>query len=280
MLVQLWGWFPDRHARLLGVFLLLPVLLPLGFIALRIYREEFESAVTLAISMGGALFAAEACLLYFAMLWDHRWWILSALIAGLAAQVILIAFSWRLSKFLTPPSRFATFRTLRHVGYALGIFWIFWQNYSTIPQHILDNEREAIRFVAGQAYSVGFNENFYENKARAGLFAEELGNLGTRYRPECNSDPLPPNVPADFGLPKGYTFEYRGRRPAKTVNGCTWFQGFTITARPSVFRETGIKSYFVDENFRIHFTSENRAAQASDPDTSVQDVLLEDHRPA
>jgi hypothetical protein len=276
MLVQLWGWFPDRHARLLGVFLLLPVLLPLGFIALRLYREQFESAVTLAMSMGGALFAAEACLLYFAMLWDHRWWILSALIAGLAAQVILIAFSWRLSKFLTPSPGSAANRTLRHAAYALGIFWIFWQYYSTIPQHILDNESEAIRFVAGESRAV----DSYEKKAHGGLFAEEQSNLGTRYRPECNSDPLPVNVPADFDLPKGYTFEYRGHRPATTLNGCTWFQGFTITARPSVFRETGIKSYFVDENLRIHFTSENRAAQASDPDTSVEDVLLKDHRPA
>jgi hypothetical protein len=276
MLAQFSGWSPSQDDRLLGVFLFLPVIRPSGFTSLRLYREQFEGAVTLAISMGGALFAAEGCLLYFAIPWDHRRWLFCALIAGSCASLILMIFGWKLAKFLTQPPRFATFRTLRHVGYAIAILWIFWVAYSPVPHHILENERDALRYVAHRAFSVSENARI----EHAGLLAEEHGSLGAGLRTECHSDPPPPNVAADYGLPRGHKFEYRGRQAATTVNGCTWFQGSTTTARPSAYRETGIKSYFVDETLRIHFTSENRAAQVRDPDTSALEVMLESHRPS
>jgi hypothetical protein len=49
-----------------------------------------------------------------------------------------------------------------------------------------------------------------------------------------------------------------------------------MTARPVLFGRTGIRSFFVDERFEIHATSEDRNANAKDP---IDNTLLQEHRP-
>ena len=43
-----------------------------------------------------------------------------------------------------------------------------------------------------------------------------------------------------------------------------------MTARPAVYRQTGIRSFFVRNRGEIHFTSENRPANDSDPEDFVR----------
>jgi hypothetical protein len=59
---------------------------------------------------------------------------------------------------------------------------------------------------------------------------------------------------------RGYTFDYRMIQPTGPKSA------YTITARPMVYRKTGIRSFFTDETGHIRFTRENRAATVQDPE--------------
>lgn len=67
---------------------------------------------------------------------------------------------------------------------------------------------------------------------------------------------------SDERLPGGaYYGEYRPRRPLNE----SAFQAYTISLRPMNYGEEGTRSYRSDEVRRIHWTREDRPANANDP---------------
>jgi hypothetical protein len=79
----------------------------------------------------------------------------------------------------------------------------------------------------------------------------------------------------------GYIFAYRSVVSDTQVRGCKVAKSYIITARPIALRKSGIRSFFVDQDkpglkwfqvrfIRIHFTSEDRPAMASDPSEDIE----------
>lgn len=70
------------------------------------------------------------------------------------------------------------------------------------------------------------------------------------------------------GKTVSYAFDYR---PGPTVGspppGCPpGVQTYSVSARPREFERSGCRSFFLDESGVIHYTYENRAATAADPE--------------
>jgi len=269
ILVIFWVWFPKDESRLLGVLLLLPVLLPYAFIPLRVYRQRLRSGLILAMVMGCAVFVPGICLIWFAFRWDRGWWLLCSLILMTILQPVLVvtALACYLPMFRQQPFRL---KLLAAPLYGLLLIIVFSQHYSPVPSYISENESSAMYYLSAAVYAA-YNDAF--DTLHRGLYAEGLARFGPDSNPRCRVVVIPGQ------LPIGYLVDYRGTEPAVTVEGCTRFKGFTITARPAEFGKTGILSFFVDESRRIHFTSENRPARANDPEGSPFSMYPKWHRP-
>ncbi len=266
ILMVFWVWFPKDESRSLGLLFLLQFLLPYAFIPLRLYSQRFRSGLTLAITMGCALFVPGIYLIRFAFTWDRRWWLLGNLILAVLMQAVLIVTAVK-TYIPLPRLQHARLKLLGTPAYGFLLFVWFWLFYSPVPLYITNNEHSAMRYLAASAIAA-----LGDTHKQGGLYAEAFGGLGPNSNPECTATPHVIN-PSN---PTGYLFEYRGIQPSSTFQGCIRFKGFTMTARPVIFGKTGIRSFCVDGSLHIHFTSENRPAKASDPTDST--VWLE-HRP-
>ena len=262
-----WSWTPSED-ELLNLFALLPLLLPYGFIPLRLHTKRLWSGLSLAFAMGCAMFMPGIYLLRFALRWDKRWWILGSLILALLMQPVLIIISAK--TFLSvPPIRHGRVKLLGSLAYGLLIFGLFWSFYSPVPRYIRDNEHFAMRYLNDCAASADLDA--YEH---GGLYPSNVASLASTSKPKCiTTGPwtINPSNPTH-----GYFFEYSGSTPSNTAEGCTRFKSFAVTARPVVFGRTGIRSFLIDEHFGIHATSENRPAKGIDP---IDSTLVLERRP-
>ncbi len=266
-----WVWIPSWEGvgRLLGLLILLPFLLPYAFIPLRLHTRRFTSGFRLAIAVGCALFVPGIYLIRFVHTWDKRWWIFGNLILALLMQPVLTAIAAHVLISM-PRVPYGRIKLLGSLVYGFLLFGLFWCFYSPVPRYITANEGSAMRYLSAAATSA-FLDALQEH---SNSYPMAIAGWAPVPNPRCAMDNpwvIPPGNPAD-----GYFFEYTGNPPSTTVEGCTRFQSFTMTARPVVFERTGIRSFFVDKSREIHATSENRAANASDP---VDDTLLRTHRP-
>ena len=261
ILLTFWAWFPKDQSRLLAVLALLPLLLPYAFIPWRLHSQRLRSGLNLAITMGGALFVPGIMLVRFALTWDRRWWILGNLILGLLMQLVLLVLAVK-TYILLPRLRHVRLRLLVSMAYGFLLFVLFWLFYSPVPVRITGNESAAMQYLEDSAVAAELDASKH-----GGLYAESVGSLGPNSNPECTVAPRLMNPVSTTG----YLFEYRGIQPSSKSQGCTRFEGFTITARPAVYRQTGIRSFCMrNRNLGIHFTSENRPAKDSDPTDHVR----------
>jgi len=261
ILLTFWAWFPKDESRLLAMLPLLLLLLPYAFISLRLYSQRFRSGLNLAISMGGALLVPGIMLVRFALTWDRRWWVVGNLILALLMQLVLIVLGVK-TFIQLPPLRHARLKLLVSMAYGFFLFVLFWLFYSPVPARIAANESAAMKYLEDSAIAAELDAWEHE-----GLYAESVGSSGPNSNPECT---VAPRLMNSVSTP-GYLFEYRGIQPSSKSQGCTRFEGFTITARPAVYRRTGIRSFCIrNRPLAIHFTSENRPARDSDPTDHVR----------
>jgi hypothetical protein len=261
ILLTFWAWFPKDESRLLAVLALLPLLLPYAFIPLRLYSQRLRSGLNLAIAMGGALFVPGIMLVRFALTWDRRWWVVGNLFLASLMQLVLLVLAVK-TYIPLPRLRHARLKSLVSMAYGFLLFVLFWLFYSPVPVSITRNESAAIEYLEHSAASA-------EQDARehGGLFAEAVGSSEPNSHPECTVAPRLMN----YVRTTGYLFEYRGIQPSSKSQGCTRFKGFTVTGRPAVYRQTGIRSFCIrNGDPEIHFTSENRPAKDSDPHVYVR----------
>ena len=244
------------------MFAVLPLLLALpayAFICLRLYSGRFRSGLNLAISMGSAVLVPGIMLCRFALTWDRRWWVLGNLVLLLLMHVVLIALAVKTYIHL-PPLR-PPDELLESTVYGFFLFVLFWIFYSPVPVRISVNEGVAMRYLEGLAIAAQ-----EDSSKHAGLYPESLGRPRLDSSPECT-------VPSPFisGSTPDYIFEYRGIGSSIKSQGCTRFEGFTITARPVVYGRTGVRSFCIrNRTLAIHVTSENRAPRDSDPTDYVR----------
>lgn len=263
ILLTFWVWFPKDESRLLGMLALLPVLLPYQFIPLRLYGQSLRSGLTLAITMGCALVVPGVYLVRFAITWDSRWWVLGNLIVALLMQLVLIVVGVRAYIDLPRLPR-AGLKVLAGPAYGFLLFALFLWLRSPVPGYIRKNEHSAMKYLHTAAVAA-----FLDAEQHGRLYPEALGRLGPNSSRACTVEL---DLPTD-----GYVLEYRGTQPSSTFQGCTRFEGYTMTARPVTFGKTGIRSFRIGTgNLSIHFTSENRPARATDP---VDSTVAMEHRP-
>ncbi len=259
ILLTSWAW--SGESRLLAVTVLLPLLLPYAFIPLRLYSQRSRSGLSLAIAMGGALFVPGIMLVRFALTWDRRWWVVGNLLLASSMQLVLIVLAGK-TYISLPRLRHARLKFLVSMGYGFLLFALFWLFYSPVPAPIARNESaamERLEQLAGDAD--------WDASEHGGLYAEAVGTSGPNSNLKCTVAPDLMN----YAKTTGYLFEYHVIQPSSTSQGCTRFKGFSITARPAVYRQTGVRSFCIRNRDReIHFTSENRPAQDSDPEDFVR----------
>jgi hypothetical protein len=251
LLGSFWVWIPSwRYPnRLFGLLVLLPFLLPYGFIPVRLNSRRVQSGLTLAIAMGCALFVPGVYLICFVFKWEKNWWILGNLVVALLMQPVLVVIAAKTFITMPHPPKWSI-KLLGTLTYGAVLFGLFLMVYSPIPRQLSENEAAAQSYLFDRAIAVAID--------------------------------LKCEVPV-VDLPKeadGYFFEYSGVSPSITTEGCPGFKdkSFVITARPIVYGRTGIRSFFVDKNLAVHATSENRPANPGDPIVrTMQDFH---HRPA
>ena len=247
------AWWPKEDIDKLGVLLLLLVFLPYAFIPLRLYGHRLRSGLTLAMSVGGALFVPGIYLIRFAITWDNRWWVLGNLIVAELMQLLLVVVA--LTAYIgLPRLPRRGIRVLAAPAYGFCLFALFLLGYSPVPRHISHNEKTAIAHLDKAAERIS---------SYSMLYPEAVGNWGPNVNLACTAELDSTLLP----LEEGYVFEYRGVPPSSTLQGCPRFIGFIMTARPVTFGKTGIRSFSITEEDVeiIHFTSENRPAMATDP---------------
>jgi hypothetical protein len=263
--------------RFPGLICILPFWLPYGFTLLRLYGGRVKSGLALAFAMGCALFVPGAFLLRFVIEWERGWWVQSNLALALLMQpVLVVAAIWTFRSVQRAPRDWL--KMLGSSAYGIALFGLFWLVYSPVPRQITDNESEA-EYRLGDISETALN---YAEKFDG--FYPESSSPGSAGKVECDSDPLLHLVRPD---PKdGYIFEYKSVVSETPVRGCKVAKSYLITARPIAFRNTGIRSFFVDQgkpglkwfqvhSILIHFTSEDRPATASDPG---EEIKLFEHR--
>jgi len=92
-----------------------------------------------------------------------------------------------------------------------------------------------------------------------------LGPASAGSSPSCDAANLIATLPAS-GKKGGYIFQYNPRRPVeKPATGCVpGVTGYSISARPLYFGQTGRRSFFTDDSGVIRWTDDNRPATAND----------------
>jgi len=268
-----WSWIPHwkYSNRAVGLICILPFCVPYGFVLVRLYERRVLSGLVLAGTMGCALFVPGVLLMRFVIAWQRSWWIGTNLAVALLMQPVIVVAAVVSLKYMQIARRdwFKISGSLLCGAYGIVLFAIFGLAYSPAPLDIIDHESEAesrlraIIWLNDQNY-------LYDAFYRKG-FAPPMEEM------ECHSDgPLgPPNPEA------GYKFEYGAVMSETSVRGCRLDTSFIITARPVVYRKTGIRSFLVDRRtqddkwpkaqyIRIHFTLEDRPATLSDPADEVE----------
>ena len=253
-----WSWMPSwKNYELLCI---LPFWMPYAYVLLRLYEGRVESGLALAAAMGCALFVPGVYLFRFVLEWQRSWWIETALALALLMQSVLVAAAiWTFRSMGYAPRDL--FKMRGSLVYGIVLFGLFWLLYSPAPRLIIDNETGAERGLSFISF-------------RALIFPE--GNA------VCDFDHLRELLPPT----NGYIFEYRSVVSETPILGCKVVKGYFLTARPVVFRKTGIRSFLVDgrrstgdtglyQSYYIHITSEDRPATLSDP---VEELRLPEHR--
>ena len=268
-IIAFWMWTPSWEGiGRWGMVLLIPFLLPYGFITLRVCTNRLTEALSLALAIACALFVPAIYVIVFVYRWDRNWWILSTLILAFVMQPVMVAAAIK-TYYSTNYQQRAPLRMRGSVAYGLLLFGLLWTCYSPVPQYLSANESSARRYL--------------ERVASAGLLAEMSEHrryrypeaLGSQFHPKCAEQGLFPQNSPD--PERGYVFDYRALPPSIDDSGCKWYSGFTMTARPAAFGKTGVRSYFVSSaDYSVHFTSENRSATPSDP---IDYTMLKTHRP-
>ena len=260
IVITFWLWFP-KEDRPLGALVLLPVFIPYGLIPLRLYRRRLRAGLNFAIAMGGALLVPGIMLPRYALRWDRRWWLLGSLVLALSMQLLLVVLAAK-AYIPLPRQPHSRLKFLVSMAYGFFLFGSFWLFYRPVPLRIEENESAAMRYLETSALSAEFDAHEH-----GGLYAESIGGLAPNSNPECALGPDRKNPLSEAG----YVFEYRGIQPSRKSQNCTRFGGFTITARPAVYGQTGIRSFRIkNRNLAIHFTSENRPANDWDPETRLR----------
>jgi len=253
LLGAFWVWIPSWKYpnRLVGLLVLLPFLLPYGFIPLRLNSRRVHSGLTLAIAMGCALVVPGVYLIRFVSKWENNWWILGNLVVALLMQPVLVVIAARAFVTIPHPPKWGI-KLLGTLAYGAVLFGLFLQVYSPIPLQLSENEAAAQSYLLDRAIGMDFD---LKCEARVADLPKEAA---------------------------GYFFEYAGASPPMTTEGCPGLKGknFAITARPLIYGRTGIRSFFVDKGVAVHATSENRPANPGDPIVWTMQDWLYHHRPA
>jgi len=261
ILCVFWSWMPSwKNYELLCI---LPFWMPYAYLLLRLYEGRVESGLALAAAMGCAQFVPGVYLFRFVLEWQRSWWIETNLALALLMQPVLVAAAiWTFRSMGHAPRDL--FKMRGSLVYGIVLFGLFWLLYSPAPRLIIDNETGAengLSFISLRALMVVSPEG----------------------KAVCDFDHLrdllgPPTY--------GYIFEYRSVVSETPIPGCKVVKGYFLTARPVVFRKTGIRSFLVDGRrptgeaglypiHYIHITSEDRPATVSDP---VEELRLPEHR--
>jgi hypothetical protein len=267
ILIAFWSWTSSVE-RLPTLLALLPVLLPYGFIPLRLHGQRLRSGLTLSLVMSSALFIPGIYLVRFALTWDKRWWIVGSLITALLMQAVLAVIAAK-SLFSMPSVPRGRVKLLGSFAYGFLLFGLFWSFYSSIPAYIRTNEHSAIRYLYDSAESAHLDADEH-----GGLYPSDFASLASSPMPSCMA--TGPWVVNPANPTNGYVFRYSGTGLPTTIESCTRFKGFVMTARPVVFGRTGIRSFLIDERMGLHATSENRPADGTDPTDST---IIFEHRP-
>jgi len=277
-----WSWMPSwkDFDRFPGLICILPFWIPYGFVLLRLYQGRIKSGLMLAGTMGCALFVPGVFLLRFVVEWERSWWIQTNLALALLMQPVLVAAAiWTFRSMQRAPRDL--FKMLGSSAYGIALFRLFWIAYSPVPRLIIDNEgmaKSRLRHISETAllYAKDFD----------GFYPQDSSLLVPAGRAECDSDHLRYLLRSEYG----YIFEYHSVVSEISARGCEVAKTYIITARPVVFRKTGIRSFLVDQSkpalkwyqidfmrIHIHITSEDRPATVSDPG---EDIELFEHRPS
>ena len=253
ILVILSAWFPTDVIGLFVVLAFLPFLLPYAFIPFRLY-SNFRAGLNLAVAIGCSLLVPGIMLVRFALAWDRRWWIVGTFSLGVMMQLFLVSLAIKAYIFL-PRVRGVRTELLASITYGLLVFAYFWILYSPVPGDIIMKEGAAKEYLEHSAVTADLDA-----WQHGGLYPESVGSMGPNPNLKC------PTASADPVSPTDYIFEYRGIQPASKSQGCGRFKGYMMTARPAVYRKTGVRSFRItNAGLEIHFTSENRPATDSDP---------------
>jgi hypothetical protein len=268
-----WSWIPHwkYSDRPVGLICILPFWVPYGFVLVRLYEGRVLSGLVLAGTMGCALFVPGVLLMRFVIEWQRSWWIGTNLAVALLMQLVIVVAAVVSLKYMQIDRRnwFKISGSLQCGIYGIVLLAIFRLAYSPTPLGIIDNESKAegrLRAISWRNDQNYLYDAFYRKGSSPPM--EEI---------ECHSDgPLGPPNPA-----AGYIFEYRAVVSETSVRGCKLDTSFIISARPVVYRKTGIRSFLVDRRtqddkwpkaqyIRIHFTLEDRPATLSDPADEVE----------
>jgi hypothetical protein len=240
------------------VLLLSPFWLPYIFIPFRLRGPRIKSGFSLAMAIGGAAFLPGVALIYYIHEWGENGWIEGTLFVALLVQPILAVAAFRGLKSLPREPRDK--RTLAVSGaYGCLLFAAFWlvALEGNFPSPTAYNESQAMEsmrslYMAADVYATDHD----------GAFPEDAATWGPGAKEECRA--YYALTLASHQTEYGYIFDYHGGPSDKRTHGCRVAKSYTATARPAVFGKSGRRSFFVDQTHVIRFTSENRAATASD----------------
>ena len=99
-------------------------------------------------------------------------------------------------------------------------------------------------------------------------YPEAVGSWGPNVSGACTAK-VSTLLPRDGG----YVFEYRGVPPSSTLQGCTRFKGFVMTARPVTFGKTGIRSCYMSNQDHVRKPARCGHRPDSVPGAQVQSAV-------
>jgi hypothetical protein len=156
-------------------------------------------------------------------------------------------------------------------AYAVIALFILMSFLGHAPDRIAQDEERALATTRSiQKAASSYARDF------GGVFPAHLAAFGAPagdQKPNCNGDNLLwlPNETSSAdtftttGWSGGYVFQYQAGPPAQTSAACVGSRGYTLTARPVVFKKTGRHSFLMNQDNIVHAAQEDRPARSDDP---------------
>ena len=252
--------FAYTDEPLVGIFMSLPLLLPLLLIVAFLSSDHLKRGLALAGPMGCVLFFVYSTLLSMARAAEGPWWVQILLfMAALAGVILTCTAVW--TYFTLPRESHDLRKLLAAFAYTFVVLFLFeivlgpGDSPKAIHMRRANMRLEEIN-KATSAYATRFG----------GVFPKNLGALGPpprNQKADCRAASL---LQKPFSAESsGYIFQYRTGLPSSTaLGGCEGATEYTITARPAAFNKTGYVNFYTDESGIIRCTLQDRLANAHD----------------